>query len=85
MGLKGYRLWAMGQRDSNVQSTTEAPVLQRQPPRHSGADAAAAHAPDAAHAPETQRAAAAGMTTTTTTTASTSASTTAAAPSCSVL
>jgi hypothetical protein len=24
MGLKGYRLWAMGQLDSNVQSPTEA-------------------------------------------------------------
>jgi hypothetical protein len=28
MGLKGYRLWGMGQLDSNVQSpTTNAPVF----------------------------------------------------------
>jgi hypothetical protein len=27
MGLKGYRLWVMGQLDSNVQSPTEEPPL----------------------------------------------------------
>jgi hypothetical protein len=26
MGLKGYRLWAMGQLDSNVQSPTVVPI-----------------------------------------------------------
>jgi hypothetical protein len=33
MGLKGYRLWVMGQLDSNVQSPTAAPA-PRAPRRH---------------------------------------------------
>jgi hypothetical protein len=28
MGLKGYRLWAMGQLDSNVQSPTASAVMR---------------------------------------------------------
>jgi hypothetical protein len=30
MGLKGYRLWAMGQLDSNVQSPTMSNVCETQ-------------------------------------------------------
>jgi hypothetical protein len=38
MGLKGYRLWAMGQLDSNLQSPTEAHLQRVRRHGHAPAD-----------------------------------------------